>query len=175
MDEIKRKDKLFIVVFALCALVMAIANPADYDIRSVAWDIALLIIAASVLFWFLGEIADSVVVGVVGTAVSVSRPKSRNDLIEMAGEMTGIGKESLSKMSDIELAGIVGSVNGSSKQNGDMPPLGVILVASFRAVIKVFVRIYKGMVAAPRAVINLPKTIKRWRKELRKIWQSEVR
>lgn len=157
MNDMKRKDKLFIVVFALSALVMAIANPTDYDIRSVAWDIAMLMIFVSAVFWFLGEVADSIVVGVVGVVPVVHKTKSRHDMIELVGEMTGVGKESLSRLSDVELAGIVGSANAVAKNNTDVPSIRTVSVASLNVLTKVLNRLYKGLASISDMILGKSK------------------
>lgn len=172
MNEIKRKDKLFIVVFALCALVMAIANPNEYDIRSVAWDVAMIMVVISSILWGFGELLDMITVNV---SVSSSKPKTRIELIEMAGEIIGIKREHLSNMTDIELAGIVGMSESHNVGMSEMPSLGVILVASFKTVMKVLVRIYRGLIAVPGDVMNMPKTVRRWRKGLDMIWKAETK
>lgn len=180
MNELKRKDKVFIVVFALAALVMSVANPSDYDIRSLAWDVALLIVAACSFFWFIGEIGDIVVSGAAAENGSIIIPKSRKELVDMVENSTGIGEKVLNGMSDVVLMGLL---NGRSKYSrvassstlGGATPIGTILMSVVRLLARTVSYAIRSLMHMPGTIRGFNKAMKRGMKRLGKVWKEESR
>ena len=181
MNDLKRKDKVFIVVFALAALVMSVANPSDYDIRSLAWDVALLIVAACSFFWFIGELGNVAASGIVGDNGSMAViPRSRKELVDMVGDVTGMSEKKLNGMSDVELTGILTNHAKASKavsraEHGEVAPLGIIFVSSLRMLFKVISNVIKVVIHMPRTIRNIPKVIRAGIKKAKKLWKEESR
>jgi len=180
MYELKRKDKILIVVFALATLVMSVANPNDYDIRSLAWDVGLLIVAGCSFFWFIGELGSVVASGMDVDSGTLIIPKSRKELVNMVGDATGIGEKILNEMSDVELMGLLNGRSKSSRvvsrsASGGATPIGTVLMAVIRLLARTVSYVIKSLIHMPRTIRSLNKTLKKGMKRLSKIWKEESR
>jgi hypothetical protein len=171
VDEIKRRDKLFIIFFALSALCLAVANPADLDIRSVAWDFSLGIIAICGLFWGFSEFVSQISSWFT-IDTSVNKIVSRSDMIDMVGEVTGIDKKKLNNMTDVELSGLMNSVSGSNGSGG-MVSLPSLLMKVFRIIIRLIRFIYNLIKGIRSSKETASKTKSKLTSKINDVWQEE--
>jgi hypothetical protein len=155
--DLKRRDKLFIAVFALSAILLYAAGTENYEIKDLAWDFGLILIFFGGIFWLIMELGDQFTVVLnfgVPQQTRVARSRSRTEMVDMAGELTGVRKDVLHQMTDIELNGIIDGSGSSSA--GTMAPLHVIVFGVLRLMIKTV----KWIVMLPKNIVRAPGKIK---------------
>jgi len=179
MNDLKRRDKLFLTIFALSALVMMIANVDDIGVRSVAFDAAMVIVFVGGWIWLMSEFFDQFS-GLNALVPQVGRRKSlnRNEMIELAGEMTGISKVSLNGFTDVELDGIVNGTAANGKASvggtiGGVVPLHRIVIALLKLAVRTVVAVAKLIVSIPRGVKGAPSSFKANIARIEKLWKDE--
>jgi hypothetical protein len=178
MNDLKRRDKLFLTIFALSALVMMIANVDDIGVRSVAFDAAMVIVFVGGWIWLMSEFFDQFSgLNALTIPRRTVKKMGREEMIELAGEMTGISKVSLNGFTDVELDGIVngtktnGSVVGGAV--GGVVPLHKIVIALLKLAIRTIVAIAKLIVSIPRGVKGAPGSFKANVARIEKLWKDE--
>ena len=182
MNDLKRRDKLFLTIFALSALVMMIANVDDIGIRSVAFDAAMVIVFIGGWIWLMSEFFSQFanlnsLVPRAGHSRSV-KSMNREEMIELAGEMTGINRKSLDGFTNVELDGIINglSANGSVAVGGavgGVVPLHRIVIALLKLAIRTIVAVAKLIVNIPGGVKGAPGSFKANIARIEKLWKDE--
>ena len=160
-NELKRRDKIMIILFFLSTFVMYVANPSNLDIRSVAWDVSMAIVFLSLIFWLIAEIGDQLSGMVIGDIPYKRKDKivqknvSRIELLDMACEATGVHSDSLDHMSDIELETIVQN-NGTPRISGDPASLNVIVITIYGILVKFVAKIRVFLQKKQSGKLSLP-------------------